>query len=434
MLRLTNLLKHAEKIKIRLNLGIAKAAAVFRFVPEGPRHAVRDWLIRITTPRRDRLSLGKRLRYPMGINEYGFFRAQIGLAQGAKIYAEAIKAAGIPCTFINTDIIGHQEDNSLNAELSRHGKYAINVIHVNPEQIRDVMNEHPYRMFNGHYNIGVWLWELETIPETWIPQMKYVDEIWAPSEFIAKAIRKETDKPVTVIPYGIETPVAPGGRKDFGLPEEEFLVLAMYDSRSRAARKNPEGAILAFHKAFGKGKEKAALVLKVANGTEEEIAALKRRINELGSRCYLMTEQFSKPKLNTLIACCDVFLSLHRSEGFGLVIAEAMSLGVPVVATGWSANAEFMPENCTCRVGYRLIPVNGDYQHRDDSDRWAEPDLNEAAGYLRTLWAEPRTRREMAEEAARHIREAYSMERCAERIGKRYEQICSQLKGRSGQI
>ena len=268
----------------------------------------------------------------------------------------------------------------------------------------------------------------DTLPASWKPKLDYVDELWVPSRFIAEAVRRETDKPVQAIHYGIDTPAEPCSRPDFGLPEEEFLVLAMYDSNSYASRKNPEGAIRAFEKAFGGRDVPARLVLKLANGKEEELRALRERLAGSGIRYQLITERYEKPRLNALIACCDVYLSLHRSEGFGLVVAEAMSLGVPVVATAWSANAEFMPAECTCRVKATLVPVGDAYQWGEEHHRWADPDVDQAAAYLRMLQENPEKGKRMAEEARAWIRKELSPERCGEKMRKRFEEICRELR------
>lgn len=426
----------AREIKIAMNQGLAKVAPLTHLVPERPRRAVRDWLIKMTTPKTSRgyrpPAQDGRIRTPMGINEYGMLRADNGLAQGAKLYAKALRASGVPFALVNMHFLDFlpEVDHRLDGQISKMGKYAINVIHVNACQIEEACHYFPHRLFDNHYNIGVWLWELEKLPKEWVAKLNYVDEIWAPSRFIADAVRRETDKPVTVIPYGIETPVEEGGRALFELEESEFLVLAMYDSNSYASRKNPDGAVEAFVKAFGGRNENVRLVLKAGNGKPEELEALEKRMKESGIRYRLITERLSKPRLNALIACCDVFISMHRSEGFGLVIAEAMNLGVPVVATGWSANAEFMPESCTCRTGYTMVPVGDVYQFAEEAQRWAEPDTEEAAESLRMLKENPRRAAEMAEEARRYIQEYYSVEACGRKMAERYAEIQEELKAK----
>ncbi len=363
--------------------------------------------------------------FPKGINLFGFFRAENGLAQGVKLYAGAMEKTGVPHALINTDFLDWlpQNDTTFDGKLSKTAPYAVNVVHINPDQWQEACGMFPSAWFDRHYNIGVFLWELETVPAQWIPIFDHVNEIWAPSTFIADAVRKATDKPVTVIPYGIETPCDEAlTRADFGLGEDDFLVLMMYDSNSYASRKNPGGAIDAFAEAFGQTPEGAKLVIKISNPKPEDLAFIEERLGKNGPY-VLMTERMERKKLNALIRLCDVYLSLHRSEGFGLVMAEAMSLGVPTVATGWSSNTEFMNKNVSCLTGYDLIPVNDDYQFGDGERVWADAHVKEAAGYLKRLREDPAYRKQIGEAGQKHIREAFSPEACGEKIRNRLEEI-----------
>lgn len=364
-------------------------------------------------------------QYPSGINLYGLFRAEIGLSQGVKLYARALEEGKIPHTLLDLNFVDWlaQEDASYDSRLVRENKYAINVIHINPNQWQPACMTFDRKQFDGHYNIGVWLWELETIPEDWKPVIECVDEVWTPSAFIADAVRKETDKPVTVIPYGMETPYDKIlTRADFGLDEDDFLVLMMFDSNSRVSRKNPGAAIDAFREAYGENPEHVKLVIKISNPTEEDVAFVEEHIG--GKAGYtLITERMDKPRLNSLIRLCDVFLSLHRSEGFGLVMAEAMALGTPAVATNWSSNAEFMTEESACLVDCALVPVEDAYPGAAADARWAEPDVEQAAAYLKRLKEDPDYFRQKAEAGKEQIREHLSVAQCAEKIRTRMEEI-----------
>ena len=369
-------------------------------------------------------------KYPMGINLYGFLKAENGLGQAVKMYARALEEKQIPHTLLNTDFLGWlpQEDTSFDDRLTTENRYAVNVIHVNPDQWQDACGTFPRSHFDGHYNIGVWLWELERFPDEWIPMTAYVDEVWTPSEFIASGIRKITDKPVTVIPYGIETPFDETlARGDFGLKEEDFLVLMMYDSNSFASRKNPGAAIDAFREAFGENPADAKLLIKISNPTPEDIAFVEERLTP-GSY-ILLTERMDRRKLNSLIRLCDVFLSLHRSEGFGLVLAEAMSLGTATVATNWSANTEFMPAGTACLVDCRQVEVGNAYKYEQPGRTWAEPDVRQAAEYLRRLKEDPAFREEIARAGQDHIREQLSAARCAGLIATRLAGIEAENNG-----
>ena len=410
--------------KNRFRYWMVRSRMIKRLIPSGIRHRVSNRIVDALAPETKVPVPYEKGLYPKGINLYGFFKAENGLAQGVKMYARALEDGKIPHRLLNTDCLDwlRQEDTGFDDRLSAENEYAVNVIHINPDQWQEATGMFPANHFNKHYNIGVWLWELEQVPERWKPLTAYVDEIWAPSAFIADAMRKATDKPVTVIPYGIETPYEEGlTRADFGLAEEDFLVLMMYDSNSYASRKNPGAAIEAFREAYGEKPEGVKLVIKISNPKEEDIAFVRSRLDP-GSY-MLMTERMERKRLNSLIKLCDVFISLHRAEGFGLVMAEAMSLGTPVVATAWSASGEFMAEGTACRIDSRPVPVGDAYQGSPEGTVWAEADVKQAAGYLKRLREDEEFRKALAEAGKRQIQECLSITRCAERIARRLDEI-----------
>ena len=363
----------------------------------------------------------------MGINLFGLFRAEMGLAQGAKLYAHALECGKIPHVLLNLDFLEWlaQNDHSYDRQLVQVPVYAVNVVHINPDQWREAIYPFGLQAFDRHYNIGVWLWELETVPQKWLPILAYVDELWVPSEFIARALYKVTDKPVTVIPYGISVPFdETATRASLGLPEDRFCVLVMYDSNSYASRKNPAAAIKAYAKAFGKQNPATHLVIKVNNPKQADIQFFEREIEDRAGYT-LITEQMEKPRLNALIRLSDVFISLHRSEGFGLVMAEAMALGTPVIATDWSANTEFMTRETSCMVNYQLVPVRKQYQYSEASQRWAEADIDQAAEYLKRLFEDKTYYRKKAEAGRAWITSRFSPEESARKMRSRLEEICN---------
>ncbi len=414
--------------KILLKKFIIRIKPYFSFLPKGVRLRIGSALGCLTGNRIKRppepYSPGL---FPIGVNLFGLFRAEMGLAQGAKLYAHALECGKIPHVLLNLDFLEWlaQNDHSYDRQLVQVPVYAVNVVHINPDQWREAIYPFGLQAFDRHYNIGVWLWELETIPQKWLPILAYVDELWVPSEFIARALHKVTDKPVTVIPYGISVPFDEAAtRASLGLPEDRFCVLVMYDSNSYASRKNPAAAIKAYAKAFGKQNPATHLVIKVNNPKQADIQFFEREIEDRADYT-LITEQMEKPRLNALIRLCDVFISLHRSEGFGLVMAEAMALGTPVIATDWSANTEFMTSETSCMVNYQLVPVRKQYQYGEASQRWAEADIDQAAEYLKRLLGDKTYYRKKAEAGRAWITSRFSPEESARKMRSRLEEICN---------
>jgi len=360
--------------------------------------------------------------YPPGINLFGLFKSHNGLAQGARLYATAIKHAKIPHAFLRTALwfdVGLTE-TSMDHELSTDPVYDINVIHINPDAFLLAKAKMPPKAMDGRYNIGVWLWELDAIPDQWHAFFPLFDEIWAPSSFICKSLEPISPIPVTQMPYGIEAPVDPAcTRSTFGFPSDDFLVLAMFDSHSYFSRKNPMAALAAFREAFP-DHACVKLVLKMNNPSSEDLSRLRATIGDRGD-VILITDNLPRKHVNALIACCDVFISLHRSEGFGLVMAEAMYLGVPVVATNYSANTDFMNHEVACMVDYTL--AQADYLHAATGQCWADPDVHQAAAFLRMLYENPQICTRYAKLGQDHIRAHYSVDACGERIRKRVNEI-----------
>ncbi len=363
--------------------------------------------------------------YPEGINLIGFIKSQMGLGEGCRRIAGAVEASGIPFGIIETRVGNpfNHNDSSWDNRLMKEAVYGINIFHVNPEQMIPLQLSLPADTADRRYNIGIWLWELEEFPDEWCRAFSLVDEVWAPSEFNCMSIRKKSPVPVKLIPYGIEPETDPSfGRAHFGLPEKDFLFLCMYDTNSTMERKNPVGAINAYKKAFGEDENGTGLVIKVNNPTEKDMDRIRSECEGLGN-VYFITDTLGRNEVNSLVAVCDAFVSLHRSEGFGLVIAEAMALGTPVIATDWSANTDFMNSENSCPVGYSLVEIREDCFCYKAGQRWAEADTDEAAEYMKRLLSDGEHRERITKNAAEYIAENYSVKKSAEALKKRIREI-----------
>lgn len=272
--------------------------------------------------------------------------------------------------------------------------------------------------------VGYWAWELEVLPRSWRRGLRCVHEVWVPSAFVATAMRRASDLPVRVVPHPVATPPRSGlGRADFGLPTDAFVVLAMLDVASGYARKNPVGAVRAFRKAFGDDPS-ALLVLKVG-GAGDHPWAERQLCAEIGGapNIRLVHDKLAREDHGALLDCVDAVVSLHRSEGFGLVLAEAMRLAKPVVATAWSGNMQFMSAKNAALVDHRLVPVDDPQGiYRIPGARWAEPDVDHAARWLVDLARDPELRRRLGvaarADAARRFSDAAYHAAIADALGE----------------
>ena len=326
-----------------------------------------------------------------GVNLIGDIRAEIGLGQSMRLLANELELSKIPFGIYNFQLDGNvrRGDHSFEHQMREDYPYRVNLFHVNPQEVGLAYLYLNKDIWRDRYNIAFWLWELEEFPQEYQEAIKFFDEIWTPSEFASSSIRKVTDKPVYTLPYYVTAGKDENcGRADFGLPEDKFLYLIMYDTNSTMARKNPVGALDAYKKAFPVEDEHVGLVIKMNNPKQEDLEVLREQTKGY-QNLYLIAEVLDKPKVNSLIAAVDVFVSLHRAEGFGLVMAEAMLLDTVCVATDWSSNTEFMDADSACMVSFRKVEIQETSGNYKKGYRWAEPNVEEAAGYMRRLYEDP---------------------------------------------
>jgi glycosyltransferase involved in cell wall biosynthesis len=358
-----------------------------------------------------RFGLGRKAARPRPgpICVVGFHGSVLGIGEAARAFSAALRAAG--AEVIDWDIsarFGHDVRLDGDHAVEPPAKAAALAIHLNPRELVQLVAMTGGAPFRGRFCVGCWAWELEQVPSSWKAALRYVDEVWAPSRFVADAVAQIAPPglPVRVFPH----PLAPSGvapdRAGLGLPEDAVVVLTAFDVRSGFARKNPLAAVRAFRAAHRIASRPALMICKVAGveGAPNLVDALNAEIGEIGD-VRLMTDWLTGAQMAALVASSDIILSLHRSEGFGLLPAQAMLAGKAVVATGWSGNLEFMTSETSALVDYSLIPVD-DPQGLYDRGRWADPDADQAAAKLAALMADPGARRALGERAAAEVAEA----------------------------
>ena len=349
-----------------------------------------------------------------GFNLVGYLQTDSGVGESARLSLQAATATGIPTAVCEIAPSG----NPLHGRVPAN-PHPVTVLHVNADQTPRVRAALGESYFAGRYTVGVWHWELPRFPNRWLKAFDCVDELWAPSRFIFDTLTACSRKPVYRIPHAIHFAPNPAAcRREFGLPGGDFLFLMMFDVQSFGARKNPEGAIEAFRRAFG-NVPGVTLVIKVNDSLRGSASArhLRERVADMKSVRVIDTK-LNRQRTYDLLSVCDSVVSLHRSEGFGLVLAEAMFLGKPVVATGWSGNLEFMTPRNSCLVDHRPVTLERDIGPYERGQIWAEPDLDHAAGLMGELAQSPEHARTIGE-AGRHT---IHTELAPERIGELYRE------------
>ncbi|WP_051656800.1 glycosyltransferase [Butyrivibrio sp. AE3004] len=360
---------------------------------------------------------------PDGINLIGHIRGDYGLGESCRLVAETIKNSGIPFVVINVfqNRIATETNDSYKKYESENLKYNVNLIHLNPNELPVSIRTMTGDTFNNRYQVGYWLWELPEFPREWNYAFEMFDEIWTPSEFVSNAIRAATNKPVYTVPYAMSVPKTDEkyDRKYFGLPDDKFLYILSYDGFSNSDRKNPEASIMAYKEAYPKELPDIGLIIKATHAGNAELEHLKNLLYGY-ENIYILTDSYSKIEFNSLIKCADVHISLHRSEGFGLVMAEAMFLGTPTVSTNWSANAEFMSEDACCMVPVNIIEIEKETPPYHKGNHWADPDIHIAARYIRKLHDDREFYKYKKEKAATYIKERMSPDHAAEILNERF--------------
>ncbi len=327
---------------------------------------------------------------PFGLNIYGFAYGELGIGEDLRMAVECCEAAGIAYHVVNVDAgDARQADLHLKGKVSDGTElppYNTNLFCLPAfDTVSRVFMQKGAAVFEGYRNIGWWPWELAVFPKAWKPYaFELVDEVWASSTFLEDMYKQATDKPVKLVPLAVSVArMKPYPRKHYGLPEKKFLFLYIFDFNSSVARKNPMAAVQAFKQAFKPSDNTVGLVLKTMNtkpNNPEWQAFLKEC--QTDKRIQLITETQDRPEVLGLINACDAYVSLHRAEGFGRTLAEAMLLGKPVIATNYSGNVDFMDEHITFPVNFSQVELHpNDYQWVDSIDEsvWADADIEHAA-------------------------------------------------------
>lgn len=355
-------------------MGLTPQAVTSPWVPVG---AAPDWRTR-----------------PFGVNLYGFAFGELGIGEDVRMAVQACEAVGIPYRVVNVDPGQQlrQADRILASKVVRASDeepYAFNVFCMPGFDMvgRVVMREGP-KLLEGHYNIGWWPWELPVWPQRWRAAFDLVAEVWASTTYTQATYLAATAKPVICVPLAVSVQrMRPLLRPDVGLPERKFLFLFVFDANSFLPRKNPQAVVEAFVQAFAPRDRRVGLVIKTMNGRPgNPVWDAFRAHCAADARIVLLEQTMDREDLLGLVNACDAYVSLHRAEGFGRTLAEAMLLGKPVVTTDFSGNTDFVDGKHGFPVTWTKRPVApGEYLfvEPDDHAWWAEPDVASAAAQMR---------------------------------------------------
>jgi glycosyltransferase involved in cell wall biosynthesis len=359
----------------------------------------------------------------LGVNLVGYLQAELGVAEVARQVIGALDTQEIPVLPIGIEASGSRHDHPYGHIDAFENPFGVNLLCVNADQTPHVAAMAGPAFFHNRHTIGLWWWEVAELPDYFSAAFSCVDEVWACTTFVAENLRAATDKQVTMVPLPVSgSPGAMADRPRFGLADETIF-LFVFDYHSVAGRKNPIGTIDAYRRAFPEPCG-TRLVIKSING--ELHPAARAAVHAAASErddITLIEEYLSGAERDALMASCDCYVSLHRSEGFGLTCAEAMLCGKPVIATAFSGTADFVLPQHSLPVDYELTTVGAGNEPYAASALWAEPDLEQAAAYMQRIAGSPEYARELGERARSYITQVHSRSACGRAMAVRLAEI-----------
>ena len=357
-----------------------------------------DYLIRASIEREDRL----------GVNLYGYVHAESGVGQSARSTIECLSAVDIPVSVIDVRLGNvSRMQAKIDSSLKGHPKFRINLFHINADQLEIALGNLGLDILQNCHNIGFWAWELPDFPTEWAVASHYLDEIWTPSQFCKQAIEPKVDIPVKVIPHSVWQELeSENGNLNIDLSKYTFC--SMFDCLSVPERKNIRATIEAFELAFD-GSTDVQLLIKVVNlDTQNNFSTFLKEKVKNNSAIKLLPQYMERAEIYRFLELSDCFVSLHRSEGFGLAIAEAMLLGKPVITTNWSGNTDFCNSGNTFLVDYKLVKLEQDYGPYKEGQIWADPLIEHAAVLMGKVKRDRSLAERHAQQASNDVKEKLS--------------------------
>lgn len=366
------------------------------------------------------------IKYHFGVNVIGHATGEFGMGEGMRCTLKAVQAAGIPFSIQNISVPWHRNLDSTYTNFSDRNPYPINLVHLNPDSF--LLDNCDTQYLENRYNIGFWAWELPKFPTNWEFAFDLFDEVWTYSNYGTETISEVSPLPVLKIMPSIELPQPSLDREALGLPKDKFIFLFIFDFHSIVERKNPGAIIKAFKQAFGKSNEDVLLVIKFSNAEHhpQQLNQLNT-LSEEDPSIQFIDGHLTKSKVNALIYNCDCYVSLHRAEGFGLTMAEAMFYGKPVIATAYSSNTDFMNVGNSFPVKYKLVTTTEEYFPYPKGSIWAEPDIDCAASLMQYVFQNYQEAQKVGARASEDIKSLLSPHSVGIKIRNRLEHIMRKI-------
>ena len=337
----------------------------------------------------------------------GYAHAELGVGEAGRRLSQVFSQTGVPWEMVaETRGPESRQAHRYQGAIADKVGFANTLLCVNADQTELLIRRLALAPTSGK-RIGYWFWELADFPARFDSAFSSLDEVWVASEFNRAAIAARTDIPVHIVPLPIPIPSQPTRftRAQLSLPEEAKIFLVSFDYLSVMARKNPIGAIEAYTDAFSP-TDGACLVIKSINGYLRPIDRERLRLAAAGRPDILLLDGYmSANEMRGLVELVDCVVSLHRAEGYGLNLADAMAVGTPVVATGYSGNLAYMNDETAFLVPYSMVSVGAGADPYPERSEWADPDLAKATDALRLVFDSPDVARATADRALNRVRE-----------------------------
>jgi SAM-dependent methyltransferase len=362
-------------------------------------------------------------RVPFGVNVAGYFQSVVGVGEAARRVIDALGAAGVAVAPIGLTATRSPQDEALGPAAGGAPRFPVNLICVNADAFSAFAQQMGPAFFADRYSIGLWWWEVSTFPERWLGSFEHVDEVWVGSQHVADAIAPLSPVPVVRIRQPVAAPVPAALDHDaLGVPDGPLFLFA-FDYHSVFERKNPLGVIDAFTRAFPADSGPQLVIKSINHEYDETNHERLRTAAAERPDVHLIDRYLSREERDAITAACDCYVSLHRSEGFGFTVAEAMALGRPVIATAYSGTMEFTTRRNSFLVDYELAPIGPRAEPYPAEGEWAQPDLDHAAALMRAVVDDPQEARRRGERGAQDIAERHSLQAAGRVMAERLQRI-----------